>query len=97
MTTLYASENDVALSASKKLQAYRRAGDTSGGVVIVPGIESVDVSAVDTDFIGHFYYGDNRSVLSDMFLILTQGLPASKRPTLRPEGKPPKQFWRFAQ
>jgi esterase/lipase superfamily enzyme len=97
MTTLYTSANDAALLASKKLQAYRRAGDTRGGVVIVPGIETVDVSAVDTNFVGHFYYGDNRSVLSDMFLILTQSLPASKRPTLRPEGKPPEQFWRFAQ
>lgn len=96
MTTLYASANDVALVASKKLQAYRRAGDTSSGIVIVPGIETVDVSAVDTNFVGHFYYGENRSVLSDMFLILTQGLPASKRPMLRAEGEPPKQFWRFA-
>jgi esterase/lipase superfamily enzyme len=94
-TTLYASENDVALVASKKLQTYRRAGDTSGGVVVVDGIDTVDVSAVDTNFIGHFYYGENRSVLSDMFLVLTQNLPPAKRPSLRPSGKPPRQFWRF--
>jgi esterase/lipase superfamily enzyme len=94
-TTLYASENDAALLASKKLQTYRRAGDTSGGVVVVDGIDTVDVSAVDTNFIGHFYYGENRSVLSDMFLVLTQNLPPSQRPSLRPSGQPPNRFWRF--
>jgi len=93
--TLYASENDKALLASKQLQTYRRAGDTVGGVVVVPGIDTVDVSAVDTDFLGHFYYGDNRSVLSDMFLVLTQNLPPTKRPQLRPSGTPPNEFWRF--
>jgi esterase/lipase superfamily enzyme len=95
MTTLYASANDIALLASKQLQSYRRAGDTSGGVVVVPGIDTVDVSAVDTNFVGHFYYGENRSVLSDMFLVLTQNLPPAKRPSLRPFGTPPNQYWRF--
>jgi len=95
MTTLYASANDAALLASKKLQTYRRAGDTRDGVVIVPGIDTVDVSAVDTDLIGHFYYGDNTSVISDMFLLLSQGLPPAKRPRLRAAGIAPNKFWRF--
>jgi esterase/lipase superfamily enzyme len=93
--TLYASANDVALLASKALQTYRRAGDTSGGVVVVPGIDTVDVSSVDTNLVGHFYYGDNTSVVSDMFLVLTQGLPPAERPRLRPAGEAPDQFWRF--
>jgi esterase/lipase superfamily enzyme len=94
-TTLYASANDKALLASKQLQTYRRAGDTAEGVLVVEGIDTVDVSAVDTDLVGHFYYGDNRSVLSDMFLLLTQNLPPTKRPQLRPSGTAPNQFWQF--
>jgi len=93
--TLYASSNDRALVASKELQTYPRAGDTAGGPVVVPGIDTVDVSAVDTDFIGHFYYGSNDSVLSDLFLVITQGLTPDKRPRLRPAGVLPKRFWRF--
>jgi esterase/lipase superfamily enzyme len=93
--TLYASRNDRALAASKRLQTYRRAGDATGGVLVVANIDSVDVSAVDTDLIGHFYYGDNSSVISDVFLLLTQGLPPSKRPRLRPVGPPIGRFWRF--
>lgn len=95
MTTLYASSNDAALIASRRLQTYRRAGDVSGGVVIVPGIDTVDVSAVNTDLVGHAYYGDNTSVISDIFLVVTQGLPPPKRPRLRPTGAPPRQYWRF--
>jgi esterase/lipase superfamily enzyme len=95
MATLYASENDTALLASKRLQTYRRAGDTSDGVVVIPGIDTVDVSAVDTNLVGHFYYGDNTSVLGDMFLVLTQSLPPAKRPRLRPVGVAADQYWRF--
>jgi esterase/lipase superfamily enzyme len=95
MATLYASANDAALVASKKLQTFRRVGDTSQGVVVVPGIDTVDVTAVDTDLVGHFYYGDNTSVISDMFLVMTQGLPPSQRPRLRPAGRAPQAFWRF--
>ena len=95
MATLYVSANDKALLASKSLQTYRRAGDTSGGVVIVPGIDTVDVSAVDTNLVGHFYYGENTSVISDMFLVLAHGMPPSKRPRLRPVGAGPGRFWRF--
>lgn len=94
-TTLYASASDKALMISRQLSAYPRAGDTGPGTVIVPGIDTVDVTAVDSNFVGHFYYGDNRSVISDIFLLFTQGLPPVGRPTLRPAGVAPKQFWRF--
>jgi esterase/lipase superfamily enzyme len=95
-TTLYASGSDVALRVSKRLNAYPRAGDTRPAVLVVPGIDTVDVTAVDSNLIGHFYYGDNRSVISDLFLLLNQGLGPSSRPTLRAVGSPPRS-WRFAQ
>jgi hypothetical protein len=38
--------------------------------VICPGITTVDASGVDTDLVGHFYYAENRSVLSDVFHLL---------------------------
>jgi esterase/lipase superfamily enzyme len=96
MATLYASANDVALLASKQWQTYRRAGDISEGVTIIPGIDTIDVSAIDTNFIGHFYYGDNTSVVSDIMLLLGEGLPPARRPRLRAQGSPPSRYWRFA-
>jgi esterase/lipase superfamily enzyme len=95
--TLYASASDKALLISKQLNAYPRAGDTGPGVVVVLGIDTVDVTAVDSNFVGHFYYGDNRSVVSDIFLLFTQGLPPASRPMLRQDGAAPKLFWRFVR
>jgi len=46
-------------------------------------MDTVDVSNLDTDLVGHSYYGDSRSVLSDMFDLLSTGLPPGKRFGLR--------------
>lgn len=39
-----------------------------------PQIETIDASRVDTSFVGHCDYGDNRSVLSDIFLLVARRL-----------------------
>jgi esterase/lipase superfamily enzyme len=74
--TLYVSAKDKALHFSKRYQGdYVRAGDTETGVLIIPGVETIDVSAVDTNFIGHFYYADNTSVLSDLYYLIRGNRP----------------------
>jgi esterase/lipase superfamily enzyme len=80
--TLYASSNDEALAVSKTVNGGPRAGDSGSGIVVVPGLETIDVSAVDTSLLGHSYYGENGTVLSDIFFLLRRGLPASRRPNL---------------
>jgi hypothetical protein len=49
----------------------------------VPGIDTIDVSAVDTDLIGHVYYGDNRSVLTDISELFRSARPPEERFGLR--------------
>ena len=51
--TLYASSNDVALKLSKRYQGYQRAGDSVPTVVVLPGIDTIDVSALETSLLGH--------------------------------------------
>ena len=93
--TLYASNHDRALGASKKLNgSYPRAGD-SQTVVVVQGVDTIDASAVDTNLIGHFYYAENRSVLSDIFNLLRDGSPPEKRFGIRLVPSVP-PYWRFA-
>ena len=92
--TLYASSNDRALAFSKTVHGYRRAGDSGEDITVIDGMETIDVSDVDTDFIGHFYYGDNRSVLSDMFN-LVRGQPVP-RFGLRPKLRGTQKYWKFA-
>ncbi len=59
------------------------------------GIDSVDASAVDTDFIGHSYYGDRGSILSDMHGLITIGSPPQHRSRLREVTLPAGNYWKF--
>ena len=77
--TLYASSNDEALVLSKQVHGYPRAGDTGDGLVVIPGIETIDVSAVDTSLLGHNYYGDNATVISDMIDLVRNSKSAQER------------------
>ncbi len=95
--TLYASSNDEALIVSKKMHGYPRAGDSGSQLVVVPGIDTVDVSAVDTSLLGHTYYGDNSSVLADIFELLNASKPADQRQWLRPERLGLLKYWVFHQ
>jgi esterase/lipase superfamily enzyme len=94
--TLYASSNDVALKASKEVhQTGARAGDSGDGILVAPGLESVDVSAVDTSLLGHSYYGDNKSVLSDLRGVLVDCKGAAARPRLTPRTRSGQAYWVF--
>jgi esterase/lipase superfamily enzyme len=95
--TLYASARDNALKASKTFQGYRRAGDTQPTPTVVPGIDTIDVSAVDTSYLGlgHSYYGSNRSVLSDIFRLLRDGAPPQERFGIAPPASGPRTYWVF--
>jgi esterase/lipase superfamily enzyme len=98
-TTLYASSEDVALKLSARFHVaggtYRRAGDILPEPVVVDGIDTIDASGVDTSLLGHSYYGSNRSVLTDIYALITQNQSPSQRFGIRPAGIPPKQYWEF--
>jgi esterase/lipase superfamily enzyme len=81
--TLYASSKDEALLASKKFHGYARAGDAGDLQLILTGLEYIDASSVDTGFLGHSYYGDNRSVIADIHYLIDGHLRACKRFSLK--------------
>jgi len=76
--TLYASSKDEAIMISEKLHQFDRVGD-SKHICVVPKIDTIDATAVDTGLIGHAYFGDKRSILTDMFEIMQTGSPPEKR------------------
>lgn len=92
--TLYASKTDVALAISRKINGLPRAGDSDGGLVVMSGLDTVDATDVNTSFVGHGYYGDNRSVLSDMYYTI-RGLAPDARHGLRRIDTPPLPYWAF--
>nr|HDS0965091.1 alpha/beta hydrolase [Pseudomonas putida]HDS0991473.1 alpha/beta hydrolase [Pseudomonas putida] len=93
--TLYASSNDKALGLSKKIHGYQRAGETIGELVVVSGMDTIDASKVDTSLVGHNYYGDNRSIISDMHYLLKTQMPVKDRAGLSSVGKEPALYWMF--
>lgn len=78
-TTLYCSQNDWAMRASYAFNDSRRAGDSSEGVVVVAGADSVDVSKIDTGLLGHSYYADCLPLLRDVEAVLGRNLPPNER------------------
>jgi esterase/lipase superfamily enzyme len=93
--TLYASSNDEALALSKRLHGYPRAGDSGTELIVVDGVETIDVSNVDTSLLGHSYYGSNDTVLADLFYVLTEPKPAHERSWLEPVPIGQLVYWVF--
>lgn len=93
--TLYSSSGDKALAASKVVHKYRRAGDSKDGILVVPGIESIDASRVETDFLGHSYIGNTTSVLGDIFHLMRNNLRADQRSGIRRVEGPQGSYWEF--
>jgi esterase/lipase superfamily enzyme len=77
--TLYASSNDKALAASRMVHGAPRAGDLGQGLVLMNGIETIDASEVDASFLNHSPYDDNRSVVSDISVLIKTGERACNR------------------
>ncbi len=96
--TLYASSEDVPLKVSKIVHAgYPRAGESGAGLVLVKGMESIDATGMGTDFLNHSYFAENRSVISDIFNIVRNGLRAQNRAGLERVSMPDAAgtYWRF--
>jgi len=78
--TLYASSNDKALAASRGVHGgYRRLGESGENIIVLSGLDTVDASTVDTEFLGHSYFGDSGTVVSDLKYVIRKSLPPEKR------------------
>ena len=62
---------------------------------MLPGIDTIDVSQVDTSFVGHSYYGDNITVLADMFHLIHFARTPDQRTWLRPQPFDDLRYWVF--
>ncbi len=106
-TTLYASSNDWALTISKafRLGVPPVGFVPSGGMPFVaPGIDTVDVSALDTSFWArnHSTYGDRKPLIDDMVTLFRETVrrpPNQRDENFRIETLPRNTgtFWRYAR
>lgn len=95
--TLYASSDDQALIASKRVHGYPRAGESGANIVIVPGVETIDVSGIDLSLLGHSYYGDSEPMLRDLFGVVRARLLAPQRQSLVSRRIGELVYWQLAQ
>ena len=99
--TLYVASNDRALIVSRNFWGSYRAGDVPpAGPLILPGIDTIDVTAASTDTfaINHSGYASNNKLLEDIGELLRTGLRPPEMRVLKP-GKVSTQagdFWRYA-
>lgn len=96
-TTVYASANDKALWGSEALSEAYRVGEIRNReptIRTLPTFDVIDASNVATDLLGHSYYGDGTSVISDIFqLIVTNQNPP--RFNLSEQNGSRGKYWRF--
>jgi len=94
-TTMYCSRKDWALYASYAFNDSPRAGDSSGEILVVTGVDTIDATEIDTALIGHSYYGDCIPLLEDVRLLFERNLapPERKLHEIFKFEKPP--YWAF--
>jgi esterase/lipase superfamily enzyme len=93
--TLYVSARDEALAASQLVHRGARAGDAGRGLVVIPGIDTIDVTPIDTSPWGHTYYGSSDPVLRDLGLLMSQSAEPSRRLWLAPAEIDGLPYWVF--
>jgi esterase/lipase superfamily enzyme len=103
--TLYASHVDRALFVSGALARGPRAGDvpTDGDPVVVPGIDTIDVTALGDDLLGinHDEYSRSRSLIEDIGRLILDGTrpPDQRSKQIRriPEGSDNPRYWKYPE
>ncbi len=99
--TLYCSANDRAMVASRQVAGgVPRAGDVpADGPVIVPGVDTIDVTETSTDLLAlnHSLYAERGALLNDIGLLLQTGErpPDNRIPILQRVRTLRGDFWRY--
>lgn len=99
--TLYVASNDRALIVSRNFWGSYRAGDVPpAGPLILPGIDTIDVTAASTDAfaINHSGYAQNNKLLEDIAELMKTGLRPPELRVLKPSKVTTGSgdYWRYA-
>jgi esterase/lipase superfamily enzyme len=94
--TMYASDDDMPLNASRFVHFNsRRAGEGGPYIVTHARLDSIDATGIDLSMLGHSYVGDEEAVLDDVKLLIDSGLGPAGRKLVRGRDLDP-THWLFA-
>lgn len=77
-TTSYVSANDEALRLARQVALYARVGEAGRNILVTEGMDTIDVSPVDTTLLGHDYLA-TKAVFRDLFELLRHGTAPHER------------------
>jgi esterase/lipase superfamily enzyme len=101
--TLYASSADKAMMLSRRLAGgVPRAGDVPlDGPIVLPALETIDVTAVGEDIFGlnHNVFAASRDVMEDIGAMLRLNLPSPRLIQIRAAPEPPQaqRYWKYVR
>jgi len=93
--TNYSYQADKALMLSRKLHDQPRAG-FEPPVFIHTGVDSVSVSRLDLDLLGHGYIAAAAPLLYDLSQLVHENKPPRNRTRLEPAPPEPSTYWLLA-
>lgn len=94
--TVYASEYDKALMASRELNGYPRLGQAGEDLTVFKDVQMIDISPTGMRrFSGHIYHLYNPAVVKDLTQLLNTGKPADQRPALQAMTWNSLPYWRL--
>lgn len=91
--TLYASNDDEALRASRAVNGVWRLGLGGDSLTVIEGLDTIDATRVRADALGHTLFG-NAGFLSDLAALIGEGKPPSDRRLLAVQ-RGGLTYWRF--
>lgn len=101
--TLYASSADRTMALSRTLAGgIPRAGDVpADGPIVLPNVETIDVTAVGEDIFGlnHNVFAASRDVMEDISALLRLNRPPPRLTQIRAVPEPPSapRYWRYVR
>ena len=93
--TLYASDNDLALKTSAKIHGAPRAGLAGSTIITLPWLDTIDMSAVPADMLGHSYFAANAGAIYDLFRMLWRDDAPAQRCGMVDRVSSDQRVWRF--
>ena len=92
--TLYATDNDIPLQASERVNRFRRLGDAKADIFIGEGIETVVFADIVTFMNSHDAVVEIGDLQADLHYLLVDRLGADERPTLTSIDTDRGRYWR---
>ena len=94
--TLYTSQQDLALATSRELHGNApRAGEAGEKILIANEIDSIDMSMLGEDMLGHSYFANDTSALTDILWLFWKDTAPDGRCGMRPLAGPSGRYWVF--